>query len=138
MSSNRVPVNYQVPSFPSLYDPIRAKTSGGPAYYLYYTDDIWRFTLYWTLILYGAAHLAVAACAAVMQWRNWRVIWVVPLVYAIVGGLEGLLAGSVVGLVLGAVYEAGNFMMSTWIPLIWAGVNVLVLILSSFPIQGGL
>lgn len=39
---------------------------------------------------------------------------------------------------LGAVYEAGNFMMSTWIPLIWAGVNVLVLILSSFPTQGGL
>lgn len=39
---------------------------------------------------------------------------------------------------LGAVYEAGNFRMSTWIPIIWGGINVLVLILSSFPMQGGL
>ncbi|KAL2000987.1 hypothetical protein VTN02DRAFT_2365 [Thermoascus thermophilus] len=139
MSRNRVPADYHVPPFPSLYDPVRARTSGdGEAYYLYYTSDIWRFTLYWTLILFGGVHLAAAACAVVMQWRNWRVVWPTPLVFGVVGGLEALLAGSVVGLVLGAVYEAGNFMMSTWIPLIWAGVNVLVLILSSFPTQGGL
>ena len=39
---------------------------------------------------------------------------------------------------LGAVYGAGDFKMSTWIPFIWALINVLVLILSSFSIQGGL
>ena len=39
---------------------------------------------------------------------------------------------------LGAVYNAGYFRMSTWIPLIWSLINVLVLILSSFSIQGGL
>lgn len=39
---------------------------------------------------------------------------------------------------LGAVYKAGDFRMSTWIPLVWALINVLVLILSSFSIQGGL
>ena len=39
---------------------------------------------------------------------------------------------------LGSVYEAGNFRMSTWIPMIWGGINMLVLILSSFPMQGGL
>jgi len=39
---------------------------------------------------------------------------------------------------LGAVYEAGNFRMSTWVPLVWGGVNVMVLILTSFPMQGGL
>lgn len=39
---------------------------------------------------------------------------------------------------LGALYEAGNFMMTTWLPFIWACINVLVVILSSFSIQGGL
>lgn len=39
---------------------------------------------------------------------------------------------------LGAVYESGNFRMSTWLPMIWGGVNVMVLILTSFPMQGGL
>jgi hypothetical protein len=39
---------------------------------------------------------------------------------------------------LGAVYNAGYFSMSTWIPFIWSLINILVLILSSFSIQGGL
>jgi hypothetical protein len=39
---------------------------------------------------------------------------------------------------LGAVYIAGYFQMSTWIPFVWALINVFVLILSSFSIQGGL
>ncbi len=39
---------------------------------------------------------------------------------------------------LGAVYNAGGFKMSTWIPFVWSIICVLVLILSSFSIQGGL
>lgn len=39
---------------------------------------------------------------------------------------------------LGAIYRAGDLKMSTWIPFIWALIHVLVLILSSFSIQGGL
>lgn len=39
---------------------------------------------------------------------------------------------------LGGVYTAGFFRMSTWIPLSWGIINALVLILSSFAIQGGL
>lgn len=39
---------------------------------------------------------------------------------------------------VGAVYTAGYFRMSTWIPFVWALINTLVLILSSFAIQGGL
>jgi hypothetical protein len=94
--SNRVPLDYTSPPFPSLYIPVVGVT--GLNNYLYYTSDIWRFTLYWTLILYGGAHLAVASCAVVVQWRNWRMMWVVPIVYVVVAGLEALLAGSVIGL----------------------------------------
>lgn len=39
---------------------------------------------------------------------------------------------------LGAIYEAGSFRMSTWIPFVWALINSLVIVLSSFAIQGGL
>ncbi|KAJ5988485.1 hypothetical protein N7481_003695 [Penicillium waksmanii] len=136
MSNNRVPIDYQVPSFPSLYDPL--PTHHKEAHYLYYTTDIWRFTLYWTLVFYGVSHLTVSVCAILTHFRNWSIIWLVPLLYSVIAGLEGLIAGSIVGLVLGAVYEAGNFRMSTWLPMIWGGVNVMVLIVTSFPMQGGL
>lgn len=42
------------------------------------------------------------------------------------------------GCSLGAIYEAGNFTMTTWMPLVWAVINILVVILSSFPMQGAL
>ncbi|EEH37107.1 integral membrane protein [Paracoccidioides lutzii Pb01] len=131
-----VPLNYQTPPFPSLY--ISAGLYHQGAKYLYYTGDIWRFTLFWTLLFYIGIHLSTSLCAAVMQWRNWKLIWAAPLVYILVASLEALLAGSVVGLILGAVYEAGNYHMSTWIPFSWAATNTLVLILSSFSVRGGL
>ncbi|PYI23637.1 hypothetical protein BO86DRAFT_416485 [Aspergillus japonicus CBS 114.51] len=136
MANNRVPINYQTPTFPSLYELLPASESR--ANYLYYTRDIWRFTFYWTFIFYGGSHLLVAAWAVAMQCRSWKACLAVPAFYLAIGGIEALLAGSIVGLVLGAVYEAGNFRMSTWIPLLWGGINVLVLILSSFPMPGGL
>lgn len=97
MANNRVPINYEVPSFPSLYDPLPSHHQ--QAYYLYYTKDIWRFTLFWTLVFYAATHLTVAGCAMITQCRNWTVIWIIPLVYSFIAALEGLLAGSIVGLV---------------------------------------
>ncbi|KAL4764951.1 uncharacterized protein BDW70DRAFT_95175 [Aspergillus foveolatus] len=136
MANNRVPINYVTPPFPSLYDPFPGRDN--VAFYLYHTKDIWRFTLYWTLIFYIACHLAVAACSLVMQGRNWKICLGIPIIYAVIGGIEAVVAGSIVGGMLGSVYEAGNFRMSTWIPIVWAGVNIMVVILSSFPMPGGL
>ncbi|TVY13695.1 Uncharacterized protein LARI1_G007949 [Lachnellula arida] len=160
------PFDYATPPFPSLYWPIYVKP--GVANYLYYASDIWRYTLLWTLIVYAVFHLAVAGFAVLMQLGKgkhaWQYVWIIPLFYALVAGVEALLAGSIVGLMLvlscsvvlsplvdeycnadliffnslGAVYNAGYFKMSTWIPFIWALINVLVLTLSSFSFQGGL
>ncbi|KAI9826351.1 MAG: hypothetical protein M1832_000268 [Thelocarpon impressellum] len=135
-SQNPAPLDYTTPPFPSLYSPIKPKV--GDEAYLYYSADIWRFTLLWTLLVYGAVHLAAGAYAVAMQRKNWKFVWVIPVTYAVVAGVEAVIAGSVVGLILGAIYSAGYFRMSTWIPFIWAVINVLVLILSSFSIQGGL
>ncbi|OAX82317.1 hypothetical protein ACJ72_03328 [Emergomyces africanus] len=131
-----IPLDYKTPSFPSLYVDLGFYHDG--ARYLYYTGDVWRFTLFWTLLFYIGAHLSAALWAVVMQWRSWKIVWTVPVIYILIAGLEGLLAGSITGLILGAVYEAGNYKMTTWIPFSWAAINTLVLILSSFAIQGGL
>ena len=63
-----IPLSYTVPSFPSLYWPIN--TPAGASYYLYYQTDIWRFTLYWTLIAYGAVHLATSGWAVIVWVRH--------------------------------------------------------------------
>ncbi|GAB1738261.1 hypothetical protein KC333_g4002 [Hortaea werneckii] len=99
---------------------------------------MFKFTLYWTLICVVGVHMVAASYACAIQWKNWKVIWVVPIIYLIIGGVEAVIAGSVVGGVLGGVYSAGFFRMSTWIPLSWGVINAMVLILSSFAIQGGL
>jgi hypothetical protein len=154
MVATEIPLGYTRPSFPSLYWPINP--SPGDSRYLYYQSDIWRFTLYWTLLTYAGVHLSASLWAVLMQLRSalatktrplgepnkvrqtlvW--VWMVPGVYLLVAGIEAVFAGSVVGLILGAVYNAGYFGMSTWMPLLWGLLNVMVLILSSFRIQGGL
>ncbi|KFY62100.1 hypothetical protein V496_04734 [Pseudogymnoascus sp. VKM F-4515 (FW-2607)] len=138
--SDPAPLDYVAPPFPSLYWPLDVRP--GVANYLYYVKDIWRFTLLWTLIFYAAFHIATATLGVCMQLgkgRNaFKWVWGIPIAYAAIAGIEAVLAGSIVGLILGAVYDAGYFRMSTWIPFVWSLINVLVLTLSAFSIQGAL
>ena len=90
------PVDYTVPEFPSLYWPFR--TPHETAKYLYYAHDIWRFTFFWTLLIYEASHLAASGYAVGLHWKKWKLMWTVPLVYLFVGGVEAIAAGTVVGL----------------------------------------
>lgn len=94
--SNGAPLDYVVPPFPSLHLPVIGVPQNQN--YLYHSEDIWRFTLCWTLILHGGTHFVVALLAVAVQWKNWRTMWAVPVVYLVVSGLEALLAGSLVGL----------------------------------------
>ena len=172
------PLAYQCPSFPSLYWLVGPPHLVKPAY-LYNWRDIWRFTFYWTLIIYEAAHLLASTYAVVNVWwgsrhhrttwgmgrktrskRAFGVIsgmWAVPIIYCVVAGIEAALAGSVVGLMYdyqkctprhiaradlsdrsAAIYNAGGFRMSTWIPFVWSLASLLIVVVSSFSIQGGL
>lgn len=92
---NPQPLSYEVPPFPSLYWPF--PVSGPQNVYLYDAESMWRFTLYWTLVCIGGVHLIAAAYACAMQWRNWKLIWIAPVVYAVIGGIEALIAGCVTG-----------------------------------------
>jgi hypothetical protein len=69
----------------------------GTEQHLYYANDIWRFTLLWTLIVYAAFHLASGFYAFCMMPSKQSLG--IPLVFAIVGGIEATMAGSIVGLV---------------------------------------
>ncbi|KAI0542237.1 integral membrane protein [Xylaria digitata] len=133
--SNYPPTNYHVPRFPSLCWPPHTCA-------IYTVYDAWRFTLVWTLILFIGFHLSATAIALLMQVGKPRSIWkylvAIPIVYTVVAGVEAVVAGSIVGSVLGAVYIAACYRMSTWIPFVWGLINVLILIISSFTIQGGL
>ena len=72
-------------------------------YAIYTLWDSWRFTAMWTLVLYAIFHLAAAGVALLMQVGKrrsaWKFVWAVPVLYALVAGIEAVFAGSVVGLV---------------------------------------
>lgn len=97
---NLAPPDYTTPPFPSLYWPIPANTDR--ALYLYGATDIWRYTLLWTLIIYAVFHLVVAVFAVAVQLMNgksaWHYVWIIPVFYALIAGVEALIAGSIVGL----------------------------------------
>jgi hypothetical protein len=88
---------YTPPHFPSLYWPPQAYT-----YTLVNLSDMWKFTLLWTIIIYGIFHFGAAAIALAMQIgksrSNWKYLWVVPIIYTLIAGFEALFAGSFVGL----------------------------------------
>ena len=196
--SDRIPANYRSPPFPSLYWPINPLPS--QTQFLFYASDIWRFTLFWTLISYvvcfgivgiwGWVMVALGASSTARKpavsgppqhsrkgdgsrvdfKRHWGWSWVRGdwwygagwlWCVMIVGGVEAVLGGSVVGLMLvvvsdtqspfpkayiseflpsslAAIYNTGLFRMSTWIPCVWGVINILVLILSAYSLQGGL
>lgn len=149
--TTEIPIDYVPPPFPSLFWPFEPLRS--PAQYLYYQDDIWRFTVFWTLLTFGAVHLVTSLWAGFMQLRSswtrpkkrpkqmgqtFAWVWLIPLVYLVVAGIQAVVAGSIVGLILSTVYKAGYFKMSTWMPFVWGLLNVLIIILSSFSMQGGL
>ena len=89
------PLSYTPPPFPSLYWPF--PVSGTQTTYLYDAYSMFKFTLYWTLICVVGVHLIAAGYACAIQWKNWKIIWVVPLIYAVFGGMEAVIAGSVTG-----------------------------------------
>jgi hypothetical protein len=94
-ANSAAPLGYVTPPFPSLYWPLPVGVQR--PYYLYTPGDILRFTVYWTLLLVGGIHIIVALWACIIQWRNWKLVWIAPALFIVVGGIEGLVSGAIVG-----------------------------------------
>lgn len=102
---NPAPLDYVTPDFPSLYWPFDVKP--GAAQYLYFTKDIWRFTLFWTLMFYGVVHTAalVTGLANRVPLRlkqiglnfNGKLTFGLSIAYLAVSAFQGLLAGTCIG-----------------------------------------
>ena len=88
------PPGYTTPPFPSLYWPVTPREN--EASFLYHLGDIWRFTLLWTLVLYAAFHLVSGFYAYSMV--PGKLSLGIPLVFAVMGGIEATMAGSIGGL----------------------------------------
>ncbi|KGQ08742.1 hypothetical protein BBAD15_g5925 [Beauveria bassiana D1-5] len=96
------PPNYKTPPFPSLNVHTLSDETGNKIYTLYHIGDIWRFTVVWTVIVYALFHMGAVMVAFMthgFKRRSWKLLWLAPIVYLSVAGLEAVLSGSIVGLV---------------------------------------
>ncbi|CAI4832610.1 CPA_1a_G0057280.mRNA.1.CDS.1 [Saccharomyces cerevisiae] len=133
VTNNDIPVGYVTPKFPSLYWPINnSKYSTG---FLYYISDIWKFSLYWTLIFNGAFYVTAGVYASLTHRKKAGSVWIFVM-YVLYGGLQGLTTGTVMGFLIGAIYRSGLFSMSTWVPLCCAVVQILFDVVLSYSMVG--
>lgn len=134
VTAENVPIGYSTPSFPSLWWPLGPSRANFQGAYLYYLRDVWRFTVFWCMILFLTAYTLTGLCSAgnmiFKRFREnkavarhgglfgWRPLFV-GVVYIALGAGQGFISGAVVGLLLLAIYKAGALAMSTWIPFSW-------------------
>ena len=141
VSRQNVPLGYTVPGFPALYWPVGATHPDYETAVLYYSHDMWAFTVYWTMIFFLIAYLLAGVASAtnllIQRARGSRHVGkclsaLVLAVYCFLGPAQGFVTGAVVGLVLLAIYRAGYLAMPTWIPFSWGLALVVYHICSSY------
>jgi Putative transmembrane protein 170 len=101
-SFNGAPSGYQRPQFPSLNVQTIYDTTEKRIYTLYFVSDVWRFTVLWTVIVYVLFHLAAVIIALSTHGRRistWKYLWVLPIIYLFIAGLQAVVTGSIVGAV---------------------------------------
>lgn len=147
ISSKNVPLGYVAPSFPSLFWPLGPKHKQFELSYLYYSHDIWVFTVYWGIIFFVIAYALVGAGLATniivrrsrkenLAAKANRRFSIKPILvltlYLLMGVTQGFVSGAIIGLVLLIIYRAGLLTMSTWIPFCWGLAMILYHICSSY------
>ncbi|GCE97755.1 hypothetical protein ZYGM_004850 [Zygosaccharomyces mellis] len=121
ITNNDIPVGYETPSFPSLYWPVGHKTS---LHVIYDIGDIWKFTLYWSLIFNFGLYAIAGFWASLSHRKQAGGLWIMAL-YCAYGGVQGIAGGTISGFLIGNIYSSGLFSMSTWIPFCCAVVQIL-------------
>ncbi|KAG9284045.1 hypothetical protein G9A89_022819 [Geosiphon pyriformis] len=114
------------PTWPSLdWPPFRDRGISLEA-----KEDIWRFTVFWTLLFFASIY-GTAGIWAWIVFHRWRWSFLIPVGFIAVSLLTGLVGGTIVGYVLGALYNSGSFILSTWVPCLWGLTQALVAVMGS-------
>ncbi|KAI8079717.1 uncharacterized protein B0P05DRAFT_89722 [Gilbertella persicaria] len=141
-TSFRLPYGYRsAPPWPSLYwpfgpdfDPLNLVAD--IPHSLYYLNDIWRFTTVWCLILSLLIYLPAGIWAFLMLAKSrtlkWYVLIIIPFIFVLGGCIASFVTGSIMGVALAFVYNSGFFVMSTWIPFLWALIHILIVLVGSY------
>lgn len=165
VSSLNVPIGYTPPPFPSLYWPTGSSKPQFQQLYLYHSFDIWKFTVFWFLVIWGGIYAVVGLMAAVnvslnhhrlnnfrnneqpmskprdkryvVSYDHWSFVnyMLILVMYLLVGLSQGFISGAVVGLLLQSIYKAGSLSMSCWIPFCWGVALILFNICSSYKVS---
>ncbi|KAK4050489.1 hypothetical protein OIO90_005072 [Microbotryomycetes sp. JL221] len=124
------PDGYTTPEWPALYNPVTAPQ------YLYTPGAIWRFVLFWTMVLYAAVFFIMGVwCMTVFIKRHPRLALLAPLIFTTVGLMIAFVSATVVGYCLAALYNAAFLRMSTYTPALWAVLQLLILLYFSLTTQ---
>ncbi|KAI7872986.1 hypothetical protein BDF14DRAFT_1716332 [Spinellus fusiger] len=141
ISHFHLPYGYQeAPAWPALYWPF---TQGfdpldivADIHHSIYYLNIWRFTMIWSvlfsLIVYLPAGLWAFATLAKSRTFSWNILLWIPIVFVITGSIASFVVGSILGVALAFVYNAGFFVMSSWIPFLWGLIHVLAVVIGSY------
>lgn len=135
ISTNFIPVDYVSPPFPSLYLPVNSAAYNRAI--LYYASDVWRFTVFWTMTFFAAFHFCAAFWAFAVHRNITGFFWIV-LFYLLFSGFQAFVSGCVVSLFIWAVYSAGTFGMTTWVPFAWGVIQILVQVITSYSMMSTL
>ncbi|KAI9225789.1 MAG: hypothetical protein DHS80DRAFT_19768 [Piptocephalis tieghemiana] len=123
------PVEYTVPSFPSLYWPPTGQNHRNDLYDVYH---IWLFTMCWTVILFFGVYGSAGLWAVWVFRHKSRAAILSPVILSSLACLGAFISGSIIGLCLGLIYTAGHYSMSTWVPFLWAIIQALVSIMGAY------
>ncbi|KAI8990770.1 hypothetical protein BDF20DRAFT_903799 [Mycotypha africana] len=120
-TSFRLPYGYRnAPPWPSLYWPFEPNFDplnlvADIPHSLYYLNGIWAFIM-----------------LEKSRTFKWYISIFIPLLFVLGGSIASFVIGSIMGVALAFVYNAGFFVMSTWIPFLWALIHILVVLIGSY------
>lgn len=102
----------------------------------YTAPAIWKFTLLWTLLLYGIVFLVAGLACLPFARRHLRLALIAPLISVAYGLALATFSATIVGFAIAAIYSATGLGMSTFVPALYSAASVLSVILSSYSTVG--